>query len=148
MMLAVLSDDWRHVRCGKLRCRWVLGDRVPRGIWTEGDCDYRSPFYSVALAIGFHLYDDVYRMTPRAQKRLAQGRRPTLRRGGAGPVLGGKMITASLAALRPPERSDPVTVYCPRCGWPNMLTVEALHLEDWEDRGDGRIVVTRLPRRT
>ena len=140
MMKARLDKAWARVLCGKLICRGVLGTRGCTNTWLGDDGRrYRSPYYAVSLAKGYHRYaDDLYEVAPRPKARLRprQGRRPTHRRGAVGPTLAGTYVTGHLSPFGiPPEGT--ATAKCPRCDWPSILDPEGLHLVDWEERGDG-----------
>ncbi len=137
-LVARLDKTWARVLCGWPSCRGELGRRGCAETWIDNDGRrYRSPYYVVTLSKGYHHYgEDVYHLTPRAKERLAEGRRPTYRKGGAGPSVAGTYVTGHLSPFNvPPEGSAKVD--CPRCIRRSTLTPEALHLVDWEDRDDG-----------
>ena len=140
MLKARLSEDWTRVLCGDRFRKHELGERVCESVWIdEDDHHYRSPYYMVALPPAWHLRDGKWRMTQRAKERVSQERRPTYHRGAAGPNLAGKKMTGQLCPLDG-RMGGEALVICPICRKDNVLSVEALHLVDWEDRGDSRIV--------
>ena len=138
---ARLSKDKNRVLCGVIICPGELGAREAASSWLGDDGEkYRSPYYGVSLPEGYHFYpeEDLYRLTPRARKRLQGGRRPTHRRGAVGPTAAGTYVGGRLSPFGLPAEGTAL-VECPRCRQVNVLPPDELLLVDWSPDGTHRI---------